>query len=1017
VLERFGGTVEKFIGDAVMAVFGAPVAHEDDAERAVRAALDVRDALTEEGLSVRIAVNTGEALVSLGARPEAGEAMVAGDVVNTAARLQSAAPVDGVLVGEATWRATSRAIEYRDAPAAAAKGKSAPVLCWEAVRPRARYGVDVVQHAETALVGRDGERRLLVDAVDRAARERSLQLVTLVGAPGMGKSRLVWELFHELDGRPGLVASWRQARSLAYGGGAFGAIAEAVRAEAGVLETDAAEDAMSSLAASIADLAADEAEADWLVRRLAPLLGVDAGEQATREEAFSAWQRFFELVAERRPLVLVLEDLHWADEGTLGFVEHLADWSTDSPMLVLCTARPELLERRPSWGGGRVNSQTLSIPPLDDVATTTLLAQVLGTPVIDAVVQQALVAQAGGNPLYAEEFARMTLETGGGGGVPPTVQGVIAARLDVLPAAEKALLQDAAVLGKVFWRGGVEALAGEVDDELLRSLTRKELIRRGRTSALEGETEFAFRHALVRDVAYGQIPRAGRAEKHQLAAEWIAATTAGSRVDLVAHHYAEALELRAAASLPVDDLVPAARVSFRDAGLRSFSLGALAEAADLLRKALDLWATDADDRPQVLFDLARSLVDGTPADAVPLAEEAIAGFAERNDLEQVAAGEVLCALAVWQMGDGGGAVAHLERALAAADAAGSGRARAIVRESRARILSQDGQNELALVDVEDALASAEEAGLDEVALGALITRAGCRSELGQPGWEEDFEAAQARAAELQHPRLMFRSLNNYVHALRMRRGPLACVGLYEELEELVQRFRLTFSSRWVESARGWDDYSRGDWDSALERTARFLAADAGSRHYLDAEVQITRAFVYLGRGRDADALAAFRLGAERSREVGDAQELAPMAGFSAELHLELGDVVEVERARRELVEIVAEKVPGVYDWYLGMGWAARALGGELPVDAPDSVWTGPTRAIAENRLEDAARSLDAIGAVVEGARAKTELARERAAAGLGVEPWASEARAVWTRAGAVRYLRQLDELSAMPRSA
>jgi class 3 adenylate cyclase len=237
-LERFGGRVEKFIGDAVMAVFGAPAAHEDDAERAVRGALAVRDAFVEEGLDVRIAVNTGDALVLLSARPEAGESMVAGDVVNTAARLQSAAPVNGVLVGEATRRATERAIEYRDAPSVDAKGKTVAVPCSEAVRPRARHGVDVSQHGGAALVGRETERRLLVDALDRAGRERSLQLVTLVGAPGMGKSRLVWELYRELEARTGIVASWRQGRALAYGGGAFDALADVLRAEVGALETD-----------------------------------------------------------------------------------------------------------------------------------------------------------------------------------------------------------------------------------------------------------------------------------------------------------------------------------------------------------------------------------------------------------------------------------------------------------------------------------------------------------------------------------------------------------------------------------------------------------------------------------------------------------------------------------------------------------------------------------------------------------------------------------------------------------
>ena len=252
------------------------------------------------------------------------------------------------------------------------------------------------------------------------------------------------------------------------------------------------------LADSLAARSDDEEERIWLFRALEPLLG--SGEGLTRDDAFGAWQRFFELLAEARPLVLVLEDLHWADDGTLDFVEHLADWSTDSPLFVLCTARPELLDRRPMWGGGRLNSQTISLAPLDDTATAELLAQVLGSPVVDAEVQQMLLAQAGGNPLYAEEFARMIAETGSASDVPTTVQGVIAARLDVLPPGEKALLQDASVLGKVFWRGGVEALGSAVSDDVLVSLTRRELLRRARSSTVAGETEFAFRHALVQEV-------------------------------------------------------------------------------------------------------------------------------------------------------------------------------------------------------------------------------------------------------------------------------------------------------------------------------------------------------------------------------------------------------------------------------------------------------------------------------------------------------------------------------------
>ena len=504
-LERHGGTVEKFIGDAVMAVFGAPVSHEDDAERAVRAALAIRDSIGEE-LQIRTAVNTGEALVALGAKPGEGDAMVAGDVVNTAARLQSAAPVNGILVGEGTYRATRQAIEYRDAPPVEAKGKAEPVKVWEAVAARSRFGSDVEQKLRTPLVGRERERRLLADALDQARSEQSAQLVTLVGVPGIGKSRLVAELFQITDADEEII-SWRQGRSLPYGERvSFWALGEIVKAHAGILESDDAATAEAKLMAMVETLGEDERERDWLVRHTRPLVGLEGAERAEREEAFAAWRRLLEAAAENRPLILVFEDLHWADDGLLDFVDHLADWATTVPLLIVGTARPELLDRRPGWGGGKRNAFTLSIGALSDDETAVLLQRLLDRAVLDADTQQAVLRHAEGNPLYAEEYARMLAEHEGGEiSLPETVQGLIAARIDGLAPAEKALLQDASVIGKVFWPDVVPG----ADEHILHALERKEFIRRDRRSSIAGETQYAFLHALVRDVAYGQIPAGG----------------------------------------------------------------------------------------------------------------------------------------------------------------------------------------------------------------------------------------------------------------------------------------------------------------------------------------------------------------------------------------------------------------------------------------------------------------------------------------------------------------------------
>ncbi|HEY3036395.1 MAG TPA: adenylate/guanylate cyclase domain-containing protein, partial [Streptosporangiaceae bacterium] len=438
-LERFGGTVEKFIGDAVMALFGAPASHEDDQERAVRAALAIRDWVRdEERIQVRVGVNTGEALVMLGARPNSGEGMAAGDVVNTAARLQAAAPVNGILVGERTFRATRAMIEYRQAAPVAAKGKREPVPAWEAVGARARFGVDVPHQAKTALVGRRRELGVLRDALGRVRAERTPQLVTLVGVPGIGKSRLVFELSQVADADAELI-SWRQGRCLPYGEGvSFWALAEMVKAQAGILEDDTPGQAQAKLAQMTVGVLSATSDVDWIQRHLGTLVGLGDGSVLAggdrRGETFAAWRQFFEALAERRPLVLVFEDLHWADDGLLDFVDYLAGWAGEVPLLVVGTARPELLARRPGWGGGKPNALTLSLTPLSDDDTARLIGSLLGHPVLDAGQQAVLLAHAGGNPLYAEQYAQMLADQGTGQqlSLPESVQGIIGARLDLL---------------------------------------------------------------------------------------------------------------------------------------------------------------------------------------------------------------------------------------------------------------------------------------------------------------------------------------------------------------------------------------------------------------------------------------------------------------------------------------------------------------------------------------------------------------------------------------------------------
>jgi class 3 adenylate cyclase len=875
-LERHGGTVEKFIGDAVMAVFGAPVAHEDDAERAVRAALAIRDSIGEE-LQIRTAVNTGEALVALGALPGEGDAMVAGDVVNTAARLQGAAPVNGILVGEGTYRATRHAIDYRDAPPVEAKGKSEPVKVWEAVSARSRFGSDVEEKLRTPLVGRERERDLLADALTRARTEQSAQLVTLVGVPGIGKSRLVAELFQITDADEEII-SWRQGRSLPYGERvSFWALGEIVKAHAGILESDDAATAEQKLDAMVETLAEDEAEREWLARQTRPLVGLEGTERTEREEAFAAWRRLLEAAAEQRPLVLVFEDLHWADDGLLDFVDHLADWATTVPLLIVGTARPELLDRRPGWGGGKRNAFTLSIGALSDDETAVLLQRLLDRAVLDADAQRAVLRRAEGNPLYAEEYARMLAEHAGGDlSLPETVQGLIAARIDGLAPEEKALLQDASVIGKVFWPG---ALPG-TEERILQSLERKEFVRRDRRSAIARETQYAFLHALVRDVAYGQIPRGERAEKHRRAAEWIA-SLAGDRTEdhaeMLAHHYQEALSLAEAAGLDATGLHAPARQAFAEGAQRALSLGAGATAHKLALDALALTAEDSPERPRLalLAAYAGRLVGSD--DLPELLEAAIEDFLAQGDLAHAAESAALLQSECFFRGDLSAARTAAERAVefARATSASPAAARAIASAARyAEVLERDASRALELA--REALAIAGEAGDDELASICLNTIGLARVHSGDAGGIDDLELSIARAERAGSAFHAHTGLNNLANSLwqvgRLEEGSVRI----QEARALCERYGFESGLEWNDAELAYDCDLRGDLEGTLAAAERYFARESAADRYQARALLAVWARALLDRGQVDEALGHAEQALSALRESG---QDAPAAGL------------------------------------------------------------------------------------------------------------------------------------------
>jgi class 3 adenylate cyclase/tetratricopeptide (TPR) repeat protein len=871
-LERHGGTVEKFIGDAVMAVFGAPVAHEDDPERAVRAALAIRDSIGGE-LQIRTAVNTGEALVALGARPGEGDAMVAGDVVNTAARLQGAAPVNGILVGEGTYRATRHAIDYREAQPVEAKGKSEPVKVWEVVSARSRFGSDVEQRLRTPLVGRERERGLLADALARARSEESAQLVTLVGVPGIGKSRLVAELFQLTDAQPDLI-NWRQGRSLPYGERvSFWALGEIVKAHAGILESDDAAAAEQKLLAMVETLGEDERERDWLARHTRPLVGLEGTERVEREEAFAAWRRLLEAAAEQRPLVLVFEDLHWADDGLLDFVDHLADWATTVPLLIVGTARPELLDRRPGWGGGKRNAFTLSIGALSDEETAVLLQRLLDRAVLDADAQQAVLKRAEGNPLYAEEYARMLAEHEGGElPLPETVQGLIAARIDALAPEEKALLQDASVIGKVFWPG---VLAG-ADERVLHALERKEFIRRDRRSSIAGETQYAFLHALVRDVAYGQIPRAERVEKHRRAAEWLgslAGDRAEDHAEMLAHHYREALSLAQAAGTDTAPLREPARHAFAEAAQRALSLNASAVAYELAREALALTEHGDEERPALQLLAAYGGRGSFAIDIAPLLEEAVEGFLAQGDPAHAAEACHLLAFDRFHRGDLDRSRTASQRAIELARSAPPSppTARAVAGHARHVVLVEGNLPE-GIDLAREALAFADESGDERLAMHALNTLGMARVYSGDAAGIEDLERSIERGEDSGIVFELSTSLNNLGNILwglgRLDEGDARIA----EARALVEQFGITSGILWNEGERVYERDNRGDLEGVVAAANHFLSLQYAEESYQTRPVLACRARAFVARGQLDDAVADAERAVTGLRESGsDAQ--------------------------------------------------------------------------------------------------------------------------------------------------
>jgi class 3 adenylate cyclase len=1014
-IEAHGGVAEETVGGRTVALFGIPRTREDDPERAVRAALAIRDALTAAGpergrpgspaargtgdaaergagdvgapVRVQAAVATGEALVRPGGEAP-GRQRVLGDLMVAAARLLETAPAGAVLVTETTRRATERAITYGP-PRPARPGDREPMAAWPALAPRA--GPASPTRRFPPLMARDRELEALLAAARRAGAGGGPELVTIVGDAGIGKSRLLAELADRLTGRD--QVAWRQGRALPYGDGpTFGALAEAVKAEAGILESDGAELAGRRLVAAAAAVA-DPVTAAWVAGHLRRLVGVGAGRPVTggdlitaadREEEFAAWRRFLHGLAATRPLVLALEDLHRADDALLDFVEGLGDGDAGpAAMLVLATARPELLERRPGWGAG---GTTIRLDPLGDPDTTGLLATLLAHHGLATEVGPTLLGRVGGNPLFAEEYVRMLRDRGpDADALPAGVHAIVAARLDALAAADKAVLQDAAVLGQVGWLGALAEITGRGREDLEGCLDRlegREFLQRAPASRVAGEVEYAFRHLLVRDVAYGQVLRAERADKHRRAAAWIEAL-APDRA---------ALSFARAAGTEPPGLAARALAALREAGDRAAALGGWETAARFHAEALELSPEGDPGRGQLLLRLGRDRCRAEMAGEEELTAAREALLAAGGPVAAAEAEMLLGELAFLQ-GRGGDREAHHARALElVAGAPPSATSAAVLRGAMMHLMVASRHAE-GLAVAREVLSMARTLGLPDLEVDALGAIGTARVEGGDPGGLEDLEAAIAMVGEAGTPSAILWHMNLAWTAAAL--GDLRrCFTALAAAERLAERFGSRRWRRAIELQRVAERYWTGRWDEAVAVVDAMVAT--GERSYLASECRLWRGRIHLAGGRLEAALEDAQAAHALAEEAGDPQDLHPTRAFLARALLAAGRRDEAaELARRLLAGLGGGVLVPDLGADLGMVLAELGIGaGALDrLGIPASPWLDAARALAAGDPLAAADRYAAIGSRPDEADARLAAARRLARQGRPAEARAQEATA------------------------
>jgi class 3 adenylate cyclase/tetratricopeptide (TPR) repeat protein len=945
VVEIHGGTVEKYVGDAVLAVFGVPHAHEDDPERAVRAGLRVVQAVDAMArpdgtpLRVRVGVNTGEALVHLGVEPGSGQGILVGDAVNTASRLQHAAPPMGVVVGGPTHALTEDVFEYEPLASLAPKGSTAPVAVWLAKAPRSRMGVRGLGSSLTPMVGRDGEAAYLDSLCEKALGTLSPQCVLVLGDPGIGKSRLVADLFERVDARAELIR-WRQGRCLPYGEGrTFWALGEIVKAHAGIRETDDA----GTAAEKLERVVPEGPGRDWICARLRPLVGLEAP-HVEREENFAAWLAFFEGLAAALPLVLVVEDLHWAEDALLAFFEYVSVHAGASPLMVVGTARPEMFETGGSFAASAGRIARVWLDRLSDGETERLIAALPEAAALDRRVLDAIVRRAEGNPFYAEELARLWSDTAlrddllgpaAAASLPLSVQAVIASRIDALSAKGKACLADAAVVGQSFWSGAIVALErGDeaIVEEALRELLTRRLVRHVPDSSVENEDEYAFCHWIVRDVIYRQLPRDVRAAKHAAVARWTEAK-AGDRADgqaqVLAWHYAAAVELaRAAGDHPLaDELVTPAVRYLSISGGRAVQLDA-SEAHRHYSRALGIAGPDDAGRPALLARSAELLFQGARyREAAATLAEAARAFLATGDRRAAALALARLADVLYALGDPG-VTERLEEAFGLLDHEEPSPELATVLGSWGKALWLAGDPHAGLAMIEQSLRISRDLELPEPVL-LRGYRGGIRCILGDVDGLDDYvralEAARGPDLKREAALLVF----NYADALLSYKGPGAAAAVLRDGLDSVRRRRLEEFAVWAPVAAlepvtltsEWDAEAGrrlgvnlvealglvGRWDQALAMAEEMIPDLEHNESRVGLVIVRTQvAVLRVGRG-EAGLARPFADWLEQTGMASEIPWITAYALLAAAVRLQLG---EAERALHVLAEWAGRPRPG-----------------------------------------------------------------------------------------------------------